>query len=95
MMKASFDAPVKKKQYGIPILVPIVFGAIQLIGGAMMIFLKTRLIGATFVVVTFAISAVFAHKGRKHRIHNRNASYSGASWAYNVANTGARGKLAN
>lgn len=34
------------------------FGAVQLVGGVMLVFARTRIIGAALVAVTFAISAV-------------------------------------
>ena len=45
-------------KYGFTNPLLIGFGAIQVVGGAMLIFAKTRLIGASLVAVTFAISAV-------------------------------------
>ena len=45
-------------QYGFTHPLLMLFGAIQVIGGAMMVFAKTRLIGAVIVAVTFVISAI-------------------------------------
>ena len=45
-------------EYGFTNAILIVFGAIQTIGGLMMVFRKTRVVGAALVAVTFAISAV-------------------------------------
>ena len=45
-------------KYGFTTLLLVAFGAVQLVGGVMMIFFKTRLMGAAMVAVTFAISAV-------------------------------------
>ncbi len=45
-------------KYGFTSLLLIAFGATQVVGGLMMLALKTREIGAAIVAVTFAISAV-------------------------------------
>ncbi len=45
-------------EYGFTNAILILFGAVQVIGGVMMVFLKTRAVGAAIVGVTFAISAV-------------------------------------
>lgn len=45
-------------KYGFTNPLLIMFGAIQVVCGLMMIFIKTRIVGAAVVAVTFAISAV-------------------------------------
>ena len=45
-------------QYGFTNPLLMLFGAIQLTGGVMLIFQKTRIAGAATVAVTFAMSAV-------------------------------------
>ena len=45
-------------QYGFTNPLLMLFGAIQLASGVMLIFQKTRIAGAAIVAVTFAISAV-------------------------------------
>jgi len=45
-------------KYGFTNAILITYGAIQLIGGIMMIIRKTRFIGAVIVAITFLISAV-------------------------------------
>ena len=45
-------------QYGFTNSVLIIFGVVQLLGGLLLIFSKTRIIGAIIVLLTFLISAV-------------------------------------
>ena len=45
-------------KYGFTNFLLILFGAIQVIGGLLLVFLKTRILGAAIVAATFAISAV-------------------------------------
>jgi hypothetical protein len=45
-------------KYGFTSILLGMFGAVQVIGGVMMVFHRTRLIGAAIVAITFAISAV-------------------------------------
>ncbi len=45
-------------KYGFGNVLLVVFGAAQIAGGAMLIFSKTRFVGAVFVALTFAVSAV-------------------------------------
>lgn len=45
-------------KYGFTNTLLIAFGAVQVIGGVMLIFFKTRLLGAISVAATFTVSAV-------------------------------------
>lgn len=45
-------------KYGFTKIALVLFGAIQVTGGVMMLFSRTRLIGAAIVAVTFLISAI-------------------------------------
>ncbi|MEP3844255.1 MAG: hypothetical protein ABJM43_02750 [Paracoccaceae bacterium] len=45
-------------KYGFTNFLLILFGAVQVIGGLLLIFLKMRILGAAIVAVTFATSAV-------------------------------------
>ena len=45
-------------KYGFTTFLLILFGALQVIGGLLLVFLKTRILGAAIVAVTFSISAV-------------------------------------
>lgn len=50
-------------RYGFSDAVLMVFGAVQLVGGVMLIFAQTRALGAALVAVTFAVSAVLLALG--------------------------------
>ena len=45
-------------QYGFSGIALVAFGLMQVIGGAMMLFFGTRLLGAIIVAITFGVSAV-------------------------------------
>ena len=45
-------------EYGFTNPLLVIFGAVQLIGGLMMMFVQTRVIGASAVAITFVISVV-------------------------------------